>query len=448
MGRANYVYDNRYLAQFSFGYQASEQISDDHRYVFFPAVSAGWILSEESFIREKVPFIKFLKIRASHGLTGNDSNIGYFQKLSFFEKSGSYLIGDNLSSFGGYREGELGNSDITSEKDRKTNIGLDGKFFNNHFNFSADVFYEKTTGIIVDLNTISRILGTSNIPSGNAGIVENKGFEIQLGYNNNYGNFRYAASGNFSFARNTIIDMQEQDYPYPFNYRTGNPIGSQFGLKSLGFFYDDAEISSSPVQTYGIVRPGDIKYSDLTGDNKIDINDISCIGKSWLPEIVYGIIFDLANKGFDFTALFEGVSNVDKKLSGSVYWEFFPNGLGKVMEHHQDRWAYYPGLEIDTRTTASYPRLSLEGDNTNNKAPNSDFWLKDASYLRFKSAELGYTFKNGVIKYLHLSNLRIYTSGYNLFTFDKIKVIDPESTGDGITYPIQRIVNVGISVQF
>lgn len=448
MGRANYVFNNRYLAQLSFGYQASEQTSDNQRYILFPAVSAGWILSEEPFLKDKVSFINFLKIRASHGLTGNDSNIGYFQKLSFFEKSGTYLIGDNLSSYGGYREGALGNPDITGEKTRKTNIGIDGTFFNNHFSFSTDGFYEKTIGIIVDLNTISRMLGTRNIPTGNAGIVENSGFEIQLEYNNNIGDFSYAASWNFSYAKNKIIDMQEQYYPYPFNYRTGYPIGSQFGLQSLGFFYDDTEISSSPVQTYGNVRPGDLKYKDLTDDNKIDINDISYIGKSWMPEIVYGITLDFAYKGFDFSVLIEGIGNVDKMLSGSAYWEFYPNGLGKVMAHHQERWAYYPELGIDTRSTATYPRLSLEGDNTNNKAPNSDFWLKDASYLRFKSTELGYTFPESVVKYLHLSNLRIYASGYNLFTFDKIKVIDPESTGNGIAYPIQRIVNMGITVQF
>lgn len=448
MGRAYYVYNSRYIAQVSFAYQGSEQISDNKRYILFPAFSAGWILSEESFLKDNVAFINFLKIRASHGLTGNDSDIGYFQKMSFFEKSGSYLIGDNLASFGGYREGALGNPDITSEKVQKTNFGIDATFFNNHLNLSADLFYEKTTDIIVDLNTIPRMLGSLNIPTGNAGIVKNHGFELQMGYNNKSGDFSYGILGNFSYAKNKIIEMQEQEYPFAFNYRTGHPIGSQFGLHSLGFFYDDVEINSSPLQTYGPVQPGDIKYQDLTLDYKVDIDDVTIIGRSWMPEMVYGVNLFLGYKGFDFNAFFEGIGNVNKKLSGAAYWEFYPNGLGKVMDHHNDRWAYDPLAGIDTRATATYPRLSIEGDNTNNKAPNSDFWLKDASYLRFKSLEVGYTFTANVIKYLHLSSLRLFASGYNLLTFDKIKVIDPESSGDGIAYPIQRIVNMGITVQF
>ena len=447
MGRANYAYNGRYLAQISFGYQGSEQISDNQRYILFPAVSVGWILSEETFLKDNT-IVNFLKIRASHGLTGNDSNIGYFQKLSFFEKSGSYLFGDNLASFGGYREGALGNPDITAEKTRKSNLGIDSKFFNSHLSISVDAFYEKTTGIIVDLNSIPGILGTTNVPTGNAGIVENKGFELQMNYSNTAGEISYGIGGNFSFNRNKILEMQEQDYAYEFNYRTGHPIGSQFGLQSLGYFYDDEDISASQLQTYGTVRPGDLKYKDLTGDGKVDINDVSYIGKSWMPEIVYGVTLDLAYKGFDFSMLIQGVNNVNKKLSGAAYWEFFPNGLGKVMDHHMDRWSYYPDLGIDTRATATYPRLSIEGDNTNNKAPNSTFWLKDASYMRIKSAEIGYSLPAAVVKYIHLSNLRIFASGYNLFTFDKVKVIDPESAGDGIAYPIQRIYNFGVSVEF
>lgn len=444
LGRANYIFNERCITQFSFAYQGSEQISDNHRFEFFPAVSVGYNIVKSRLNSN----INYLKIRGSHGLTGNDSNIDYYQKMSFFEKTGSYLIGDKLSSYPNYREGALGNPDIVSEKTRKSDIGVDGNFFNNHLTLTLDAFYEKTTGIIVDLSTIPSLLGALTIPTGNAGAVENKGFEVQGSYNNHIGDFKFGISGNFSFSRNKILDMQEQKFPYAFNYRTGNPIGAQFGLQTVGFFKDDADIAGSPVQTYGVVRPGDLKYRDLTDDDLVDIDDVSLIGKSWMPEMIYGVTLDLAYQGFDFSALVQGINQVDKKLSGSAYWEFNPNGLGKVMEHHLDRWVYDPALGLDTRATATYPRLSLEGENTNNKAPNSDFWLKDASYLRLKAVELGYTFPSRVIKPLQLSKLRIFASGYNLLTFDKIKIIDPESTGNGITYPIQRIVNVGITAQF
>lgn len=447
MGRANYIYNGRYIAQVTFGYQGSEQTSNNKRFVLFPAVSVGWIASEESFLKGS-DAVNFLKIRASHGLTGNDSQIGYFQKLSFYEKSGSYLIGDNLSSYGGFREGVIGDPNITCEKVRKSDIGIDGTFFNSHFSLSADVFYEKTTGIIVALNRLPTMLGALSILTGNAGIVENKGYEIQLGYNNKIGDVSFGASGNFSYAKNKIIDQQEADHTFPFNYTTGYPIGSQFGLQSNGFFNDAADIAASPIQSYGAVRPGDLKYKDITNDNIVNVDDISYIGKSWMPEMVYGVTLDLGYKGFDFSALIEGISNVATKLSGTAYWEFEPNGLGKVMDQHLGRWAYYPDLGIDTRATATYPELSLAGSNTNNKAPNSDFWLKDASYVRLKSVEIGYTFPSSVIKFLKLSKLRVYANGYNLLTFDKIKVIDPEMPGDGVAYPIQRMVNVGITAQF
>jgi TonB-linked SusC/RagA family outer membrane protein len=447
MGMANYVYNDRYIADVSFAYQGSEQTSDEKRYIFYPAVSLGWILSEESFLQKQS--INFLKLRASHGLTGNDSGIGYFQKMTFFTRAGTgYLVGDNLAAFPGYREGAYGNYLIAPEKTRKSNAGIDGLFFNNRFTLSANAFYEKTSDIIVPLNRVARILGAPNVPEGNGGIVENKGVEAALGYQNLSGAFKYNITGNFSYAKNKIIDMQEQDYPFLHNYRTGYPIGSQFGLQYLGFFYDDNEISSSPTQTYGAVRPGDLKYKDITGDNKVDIDDIAYIGKSWMPEMVFGLNVGLAYKGFDFNAFGQGINNVNKRLTNYAFYEFYPNNSGKVMEHHLDRWAYYPELGIDTRATATYPRLSLQGNNTNNRLPASTFNLKDASYFRLKSVEFGYTLPANVAQSISLSKLRIYASGYNMLTFDKIKVIDPELSGGGTGFPIQRIVNLGINVQF
>jgi hypothetical protein len=333
------------------------------------------------------------------------------------------------------------------EKSEKTNLGIDAAFFGSVLTLSADVFYEKTTGIITTLNNIPSIIGTRLTPTGNAGSVENKGFEVELGIGSSDKAFKYMISGNFCYAKNKIIDMQEQEYPFYHNYRTGQPVGSRYGLEWDGFFYDDSDIASSPVQTYGPVTPGDLKYKDITNDDIVDIDDIVKIGKSWMPEKTYGANLFLSYKGFDFNALFQGIASADILLNNFAYYDFYPNASGSLMEHHLDRWAYYPELEIDTRETATYPRLSLSGDNTNNKTPNSTFWLRDASYLRLKSIEIGYSIPGNALKYIGLSNLRIFASAYNIFTLDDIKVIDPEM-GSSAVYPVQKMVNFGINAQF
>ena len=447
MGRMNYIFDERYIADLSFAYQGSEQISDKQRYVLFPALSLGWIIKKST---PEKNLVSFLKVRGSHGLTGNDSGISYFQKLSFFTKVGStYLFGDNLAALPGYREGVLGDENITAEKTRKTDIGIDSRFFNDKLSLTADLFYEKTTDIIIALNSgVPGLLGAPEVPRSNAGIIENKGFEVQLSYGGQLKDFSYLIAANLSSAKSKVLDMQEQEYAFAHNYRTGYPVDAKFGLKQDGFFYDENDITSSPLQTYGPVKPGDLKYKDITKNGTVDIDDISYIGKSWMPEMVYGAIFNLSFKGIDLSVLVEGISIAEKYLSNYAYWEFYPNGTGKVMDHHQGRWAYYPDLSIDTRTTATYPRLSLTGNNTNNKAPNSNFWLKDASYTRLKSVELGYTLPGNAVKFLKLSKLRFFATGYNLLTFDKINVIDPEAPGSGNSYPIQRIINFGINAQF
>lgn len=447
MGRLNYAYNGRYLADLSFGYQASEQTSDNKRYILFPALSLGWILTEEDFLSNNQG-INFLKVRASHGLTGNDAAISYYQKLSFYESVGTgYLVGTSLAPYGGFREGVLGNPDIMPEISRKSNLGFDAAFLNSKLSLSADLFFEKTTGIITTLNNVPAIIGTRLTPTGNAGIVDNKGFEIELGFGEREKEFKYGLSGNLAYARSKIIDMQEQEYPFAHNYRTGHPVGSRFGLESLGFYYDEDEIAASPVQTYGPVTPGDLRYKDLTDDNIIDIDDITKIGKSWMPEFTYGANLFFSFMGFDFNALLQGIANTDMLLSNYAYYDFYPNAAGKLMEHHLERWAYYPALDIDTRETANYPRLSLSGDNTNNKSPNSTFWLKDASYLRLKSVELGFSIPEKALRFIGLAKLRVFTSAYNVFTFDNIEVIDPEM-GNSAAYPIQRMINFGLNAQF
>lgn len=448
MGQAHYAYNNRYLMDFSFAWQGSEQLSPDKPYMFFPAVSLGWIMSNEDFIPVN-PILSFLKLRGSYGITGLDSGISYYQKATIFRNVGSvYLTGEGLSTYNSYRRSQVGVGNILAERFFKTNIGLDTRFFRNKLYINLNLFHERGIDLITSSLSIPSIYGSRGDLRVNAGEVVNRGFEIEAGFNQSIGDFNYSLFSTFSFARNKIVDMQEDEVLYPYNARTGQSLGARFGLISEGLFYDANQVASSPKQNFGSYGPGDIKYRNLNDDNEVNIDDRTRIGYGSVPEYVYGFGFNMNYKGFDLSAFFQGVGNVDKYMSGLLYWEFQPNGTGNVYEHHKERWAYYPDQNIDTRSTASYPRLTLGGTNTNNRNPSSDYWVKDASYLRLKNIELGYSLPKKATNFLFLEQLRLYVSACNLLTFDKIKMIDPELGTSAMNIPIQKNLNVGINLQF
>ncbi len=448
MGQAYYAYNNRYLLDFSFAWQGNEQLSIDNQYMFFPAVSLGWIVSKEDFIPAN-PILSFLKLRGSYGITGLDNGIDYYQKATIYRNVGSvYLTGEGLSTYNSYRKTQEGVENIAAERFFKTNIGLDTRFFRNKLYVNLDLFHERGKDLITSSLSIPAIYGARGGVRVNVGEVVNKGFEIESGFNHSVGGFNYTLFSTFSFARNKIIDMQEAELLYSYNARTGHPIGARFGLINEGLFYDENEIATSPQQSFGAYRPGDIKYRNLNDDDEVNIDDRTRIGFGSVPEYVYGFGVNMNYKGFDFSVFLQGIGNVDKYMSGLLYWEFNPNGTGNVYEHHRDRWAYYPDQNIDTRLTASYPRLTLGGDNTNNRNPSSDYWVKDASYLRLKNIELGYSLPKKATNFLFLEQLRFYVSANNLLTFDKIKVIDPELGTSEMRFPIQKNINVGINLQF
>ena len=448
-GWLHYDYAKKYLADVSFAWQGSEQIGGNG-YNFFPSVSLGWILSEENFMKGKTPF-SFLKIRASYGISGNDSNISYFQKSSFFSSVGSgsnYLTGESLSSIQGFRESQVGVPDIMAERSHKFNAGLDMRLFNDRWSVSVDGFYEDNDDLIIAQATIPSVIGVRGSVKNNVGRMINGGVEVSTDFTSNVGDFYYSVYGNFTFSRNIVKEMQETDATYRFNRKTGYPLNSTFGLMSDGLFYDEADIEGHAEQLYGTYNPGDIKYIDLSKDGYVNDDDRTYLGFGDIPEIVYGFGVNLNFKGFDLDIAFQGVGNVQKKMGGFVYWEFRPDGKGNVMPHHLDRWVYDPENGIDTRETATYPRLSLTGNDGNNRGPNSDYWLRDASYLRLKSVELGYTLPAKALKAMWLKNLRIYVTGTNLLTFDRIGILDPESTTTGISYPLQRIFTLGLNISF
>lgn len=442
----HYDYDRRYIVDATGCYQGSEQIGGNG-YNVFPAVSVGWVASNEAFLKGNSA-ISFLKLRASYGISGNDGNIGYFQKSSFFKTTGqSYPYGTSWATLGGFKEEQSGMDKIQAERSIKSDIGLDASFFNNIWSINIDGFYEDNNNLIIS-QALPEIAGFRGSLKSNSGRVVNYGTEVSTIVQSKVNDFNYAVYGNFSFARNIIKYMNELDAVYGFNKQTGYPINSSFGLMSDGLFYDQKEIDNHAKQGYGPYQPGDIKYVDLSKDGVVNEDDRTYLGFGNIPEIVYGFGIDLSYKGFDLNIFFQGVENVQKKLSGNVYWDFRPNGNGNVMPHHLGRWAYYPENGIDTRETATYPRLSLKGNDTNNFKPSSDYWLKDASYLRLKSVELGYTFPEKWMKAIRFKECRLFVTGQNILTFDNIEIVDPEASTSGISYPMQRSVSLGLNVSF
>lgn len=449
LGRALYAFDNRYIAEFSFAYTGTEQFPKDNRYGFFPAVSLGWNIANETFVKENISWMDVLKIRGSYGLTGSDKGIPYFDYIENYGQRASISLGTGgaAAANDAWYRAMIANPDITWEKCKKGNIGLDAGLFGNSLNFTADIFKEQSYDMLVTSGSTPEIFGNI-IPMLNKGIVDNKGFELSVGYNNVAGGLAYFASFNIAATKSRIKYMDEQYWRDEYRYATGYSVGTQMGLIAERLFQSPDDINNSPTQAYyGTIRPGDIKYVDRNNDNKIDADDIGRVGNGEMPKISYGLTFGVNYKGFDITALLQGTQQSEAFVTGFLAWEF-PNN-GNVLENHLGRWANYTdpysGEVVNTRATATYPRLTLSEGANNHQ--NSTYWLKDLSYLRLKTLEIGYSFDK-MLKNTFISKARIYLSGYNLFTISSLDEADPEMATSGFAYPIQRVVNIGINMNF
>ncbi|SEW24511.1 TonB-dependent receptor [Chitinophaga arvensicola] len=442
--RGTYNYMQKYLLEVSASYQGSENFPKESRYGFFPSVSAGWVLSEENFIKDNVSFLSFLKIRGSYGEVGNDQ-AGDDRFLWFTSWGGGdpYYFGTNAGQANGWKQGAIGNPGVTWERGRQANIGLEARLWKNLLGITLDVFKQRRSQILIRRSTLSDVFG-QDIKAQNIGIVDNKGFELELSHENRIGNVTYFIKPNVTFARNNIVFQDEVPQAYPWMKRTGHPINTKFGLVADGFFKDENDVKNSPFQNFSQYGPGDIKYKKLTGDtyDYIQSNfDETAIGYARTPEIMFGATLGAAYKGFDISLLFQGATHTDLRLENEAVYEFFQGG--KVKPFHLGRWT------PETAATATYPRLHSSTNGNNHRA--SSFWVKDASYLRLKNAEIGYQLPKKWIKPVGLSYFRIYANGMNLLTWDKLKdyQVDPEiGDGNGAMYPIQRIWNFGIDVRF
>lgn len=445
VGRVTYDYDNKYLIEGNVGYNGSENFAPGNRYGFFPAVSGGWVLTQEEFLKDN-PVVNFLKIRASYGIVGNDRyhpyGTGFMDRFlylpnSYFIGSG-YQFGTGTSWSPGAYEKSFGNSGLSWEKSAKQNYGIDFSLFNQKLSGSIDYFYEKRTDILAKAST-DPIVHAMSLPVLNLGIVSNKGVELNLKWNHKINSFRYWTNLNVSYAKNKIVYQDEVPSEYTYTLKTGHPVGQPFGLKVRGFYYEGMEDVAD--HSY-VLKEGDVVYEDLNHDGKIDDNDKTAIGYPSYPLLNAGLTLGFEYKGFDFSMLWVGATKTSRVLE-----ETFRKPLGETYDRslmsHQftDRWT------PETAATAKLPRATIDGVKNNYR--DSELWVKDASYLRLKNIEIGYNFRLPFMPKIGMEKMRVFMTGYNLLTFDKLKISDPESMSSGVPqYPVMRVINFGLNVSF
>ncbi len=437
-GRATYDYDHRYLFEANFGYNGSENFAENNRFGFFPSFAVGYVLSNEKFFEDFSHAINLLKFRASWGRVGNDEiGGGRFPYLSDINLSGrGFTTGiDQNISYSGPVYNQFANNAITWEIADKLDIGIELELFNS-LRLTADYFHEKRTNIFVDISsTIPTIFGTAGTNVyANLGEVTNNGIDLALQYNKQISkDFRISAKGTFTYAHNNVVINNEPPFSeFPNLSAIGYPIGTHLGYVAERLFIDDAEVAASPSQQLGgMVSGGDIKYKDVTGDGIINSDDRVRMGYPATPEIVYGLSTSIYYKDWDFSFLLQGVANTSFYMSG--FHPFGTQGIRNVLQFIADD--HYSASNPDIY--AAYPKLS-KMDNPNNTV-SSTYWLRDGSFLKLRSAELGYNYKNA----------RFFISGYNLLTLSKFDLWDPEQGGgSGLKYPTQTIVNVGVQLRF
>jgi TonB-linked SusC/RagA family outer membrane protein len=441
-GRINYGYEEKYLLELALRADKSANFPEQSRLGYFPAASVGWVISKESWFNPS--FIDNLKIRGSWSLRGNDvlfsgdadNKIIRFQYLSLYNfNPGGYVLND--APVATIVPNVVANPNITWEKAETYNVGFDAVGLNNKLSLTFDYFIKKTRDIL-DTRVLQVPAYTGIIlPRENLSRVSSRGFEVDLSYRSNFGKLNYFISGNLAVAKSKIDYRAESPNVPDYQKATGHPVGSGLYYEAIGLFQSEEEIDKSPTQ-FGNLQPGDIKYRDINKDGQINGQDRIVIDKTQDPWTTYGFTLGADYKGFDISVLFQGALNSNLYLSEEAAFPFF-NGGNLLQSWVGNSWT-------PENTSAKYPRLFLA---SSNNTQQSTFWLKNANYLRLKNLEIGYNFPATLINKWSITGLRIFANGLNLFTIDQIKTFDPEyPSGRGWTYPQQKVVNVGINLQF
>lgn len=444
--RIGYNFRNRYMVEVNAGYNGTDKFISQNRFGLFPAISFGWNVGEEAFM-EDVNFVELLKLRGSYGVVGSDDIGGYrYAYDEVYSRGNEFSLGESHNNFVGIFEGTLGNNAITWEKERKANIGLDFSLFRGKLSGIVDVFDHYRYDILTVRNTIPTHFGlvAGNLPPVNIGKVGNKGYELELRYRGQLGQLGVDLRGNYSFAKNRIIEMDEPEPKFPWQRQTGLPIGMMAQWIYEGF-YTQAEIDDPNVaKPVGTVGPGYIKYKDLNGDGIIDVDDRTFVGDPNLQNTTIGLGIGFTYRGFNINALLQSAINFNVRIGHQLIspWN------GNLQKFHLNRWT------PETAETATFPVMITDFVGSYMGADQaSTFWVIPGDYLRLRSLELGYQLPTSWVTKLGLGSTRVYANGYNLFswseTFKRFQY-DPE-VAQGLSasvYPQQAIYNIGINVSF
>lgn len=436
-GRAQYNYDNRFFGELSASYSGSEAFAEGERFGLFPAISGAWIISQESFLKNN-PVINYLKLRSSAGMVGTGRVETRFAYRQLYVGSGTYYFGSSNAGLGGITEGTIANPDLTFEKSNQYEVGLDMRLF-KQLDFTVAYFLQDRRDILTSQSTTVPSIFGGVLPSVNKGKVRNQGIETTLLWDKTAKEFGYFVKLNLSYIKDKVIAMEEEVVPAgsEYYYREGQPVYYSYGLEALGLFQSAEEIANSPVQQFGPVQPGDIKYKDRNNDGVINNYDSGPICNGSTPTLETGLEFGFIYKGFDIQALFQG--QFDRSINLASYGNiFFPLRSNlKISTYVEEPWTEA------NKSIAKYPRLSTM-DNSNNYR-NSSFWYKNGDFIKMRSIELGYNLPAQVAKSIKLSQARLFLRGMNLLTIDSFKYADPESVSG---YPAMKSYNIGLKVQF
>jgi len=451
-GRFTYAYDDRYFSEFNFGFNGTEKFAKNNRFGFFPSAGFGWNVSNESFFEKIKPVVSLLRLKYTYGIVGNDAISGpedrffYLSDVNISDGGKGYTFGEQFNNYyPGYYISRYPNPEVSWEIAKKANYGLELGLFKKA-TLQVDYFTEERSNIYMSRDYVPETFGSTATIKSNVGEVHSHGIDISLDSNFSFVNgFWLTTRGNFTYATNEIIKNGEPVYPYDYLSKKGYSVNQEWGYLAERLFIDQADIDASPSQfnqgnnsELGYLA-GDIKYTDVNKDGKVDELDRVPIGQPTIPEIVYGFGASMGYKNFDMSFFFQGVAKQSFFIDPNKIAPFVDQGnaLSVIANNH---WS-----DKNPDPNAFWPRLSTSP--VTNNEERSTWWLRDADFLRLKSLEIGYSLPENLMKKAHLQSTRIYLSGLNLFALSKFKLWDPEMGDNGLGYPTQRVVNLGLQIK-